>query len=536
MSWKDLMTSIPHLLLVVLLSAACSAPAPEPAATVASAPEPTYWPTEGWRTSTPEEQGMDSERLADMLATMRKRNHGIDSVLIVRNGFLVLEANVSPFTSGSKHDLYSCTKSFVSTLVGMALEEGMIESVEQPVLDFFPERRVARRDADKEAMTLEDLLTMRTGLDCHDSDEHDFRGVREMWASDDWVQHVLDLPMLEAPGTRFEYCNQASFLLSAILRQTTGMSALTFAEQRLFGPLGISDVSWPASPQGINIGYGDMSLRPTDMAKFGYLYLNQGVWDGAQVVPSAWVEASTRKHVTGTTEHSGYGYQWWIDSPSLLARLGWTDDPRFYLALGYAGQYIVVVPERNMVVVFAGSIKYGRNLLRLLYSTSPLRLLNSAIIKAAESSEPLPANRRGLARMESLIAALERPGQPKPVPPLPEMAHRVSGKTFQLDDNPYNMQSFSLRFQEKTAELLILDKGRRVFSIGLDDVYRYNETNRKVCKGHWSNDHTFVIDVVVIGHSERFEQTMTFEGDEVSLLIKSVTAGEMARITGRRED
>ena len=127
-----------------------------------------------------------------------------------------------------------------------------------------------------------------------------------MRGSSDWVQFVLDLPMVEAPGTRFEYCNSASFLLSAIIQETTGMTALDFAEEYLFGPLGIEDVIWPTSPQGINIGWGEMRLKPHDMAKFGYLYLNQGRWDDQQIVSVDWVTISTKKQISGTL-FDGYG-------------------------------------------------------------------------------------------------------------------------------------------------------------------------------------------------------------------------------------
>jgi len=159
-------------------------------------------------------------------------------------------------------------------------------------------------------MTLEHVLTMATGLKCQDSYLYRWRGLRQVERSEDWVQFMLDLPMAEEPGTRFEYCNGASFLLSAIIQETTGMSALEFANEHLFGPLGIIDVTWSSNPQGITIGYSGLRMTPHDMAKIGYLYLNEGQWDGEQVVPAKWVKASTREHISATLE-DGYGYQWW---------------------------------------------------------------------------------------------------------------------------------------------------------------------------------------------------------------------------------
>jgi len=207
--------------------------------------------------------------------------------------------------------------------------------------------------------------------------------------SEDWIQFMLDLPMAEAPGSRFEYCNGVSFLLSAIIQQTTGMSALAFAEEHLFSPLGISDVVWPSNPEGITIGWGELRMKPHDMAKIGYLYLNGGSWDGKQVVPASWVKASTRKHVSATLE-DGYGYQWWVDASGI------------YMALGYAGQFIFVVPEKDMIVVFVSDLEEQDFYV-------PQRLLNDFIIPAAESSTPLPDNPDGMTLLESRLKALAAP-------------------------------------------------------------------------------------------------------------------------------
>lgn len=333
---------------------------------------------------------MDSEKLADMLDAIQEQGYDIDSVLVVRHGHMVLDAYVHPFGPDRKHVIHSCTKSIVSALIGIAIDQGHIEDVDQPMLDIFPERAAANRDANKEAMTLEDLLTMSTGLKCRDSYLYRWRGLNELRASGDWVQFVLDLPTAEEPGTRFEYCNSASFLLSAIIQETTGMSALAFAEEHLFGPLGITDVEWPSNPQGINIGWGELRMRSHDMAKIGYLYLNKGEWDGQQVVPAEWVEASTRQHISARTLQDGYGYQWWI-APSGT-----------FMALGYAGQYIVVVPEKDMIVVFTSDLPEQQFFV-------PQELLDAFIIPAAQSSKPLPENPAGVARLTSLIGTLASP-------------------------------------------------------------------------------------------------------------------------------
>jgi CubicO group peptidase (beta-lactamase class C family) len=351
--------------------------------------KPDYWPTDGWRASTPEQEGMRSEVLAEMLAEIEDKEHDIDGVFVVRNGHLVLDAYVAPFDANTRHVIHSCTKSVVSTLIGIAIDKGYIEGVDQPFLELFPGRTVANLDAGKVAMTLRDVLTMASGLECRDSYLYGWDGLEEMAKTDDWVQYILDLPMAEPPGSRFEYCNGGSFLLSAVIQETTGMSAQAFAEQHLFGPLGISDFEWPANPRGINIGWGQLKMRPHDMTKFGYLFLNDGVWEGDQVVPAEWVEASTQKHIDATL-YDGYGYQWWVD------------DAGVYLALGYAGQFIYVVPDKEMVAVFVSDLA-DRDFF------VPWGHLHDYIIPAAESSEPLPPDAEGSAWLKLAVEAFAEP-------------------------------------------------------------------------------------------------------------------------------
>jgi CubicO group peptidase (beta-lactamase class C family) len=333
---------------------------------------------------------MDSEMLVQVLDTIQQEGHDIDSVTVIRNGYVVAEAYLYPFRPDSRHVVRSCTKSVVSALVGIAIEQGYIEGVHQPVLDLFPGRSAANLDAQKQAMTLEHLLMMASGLDCQDSYLYRWRGLYQVMQSQDWVQSILDLPMAEAPGTRFEYCNSGSFLLSAIVQQATGLSALAFAQQHLFGPLGISDVEWSSNPQGISIGWSDLHLRPQDMAKIGYLYLNEGLWEGQQRLPAEWVGASTRQHIPAQTLSDGYGYQWWVDAEG------------FYMALGYGGQCIFVVPAQNMVVVFTSNLAERDFFV-------PETLLKDLIIPAAKSPTPLPANPDGVAALESRVESLANP-------------------------------------------------------------------------------------------------------------------------------
>ncbi len=345
--------------------------------------KPEYWPTQGWRTASPESQGMDSALLLDMLDVIWQNDIKIDSVLVIRNGYIVLDAYGYPFDAADRQNIYSCSKSVTSALIGIAIDKDYIKGVYQPVLDFFPEHTAQNLDADKKAMTLEHLLTMSSGLDCRDSYRYRWIGLEQMKKSPDWVQFMIDLPMAKEPGTHFNYCNGATFLLSAILQQKTGMDALSFAQKHLFEPLGISEVSWPANPQGITVGYGRIYMRPRDMAKFGYLYLNNGLWEDKQIISSRWIKESTRKHAS-TKGLMDYGYQWW------------TMGSGAYTALGYHGQFIFVVPHKNIVAVFTSNLD-----LKDIFT--PSVLLRSNIIPSVKADKPLPENTEQEKALQELI-------------------------------------------------------------------------------------------------------------------------------------
>jgi len=301
---------------------------------------PPYWPTQGWRTSTPAEQGMDAERLARMLNSVRRQNLDLHSLLVIRNGYLVSETYFGSNTPDTRREIYSVTKSFIATLVGIASDKGLIAGVERAVGDFFPDRTFANWDAAKQAMTLENLLTMTTGLDWPEEDAT----FRQLYGSRDWVQFVMDEPMRRQPGSEFLYCSGCSHVLSAIIQQQAGMNTRDFAQRELFEPLGINDAVWDTDTTGIPIGGWGLQLTPREMAKLGYLYLNGGVWDGRQIVSAGWVKAATQKH-TETDTDLGYGYQWWTY-------------PRWgaYAALGRYGQTIFVIPDLNLIVVTTAAL------------------------------------------------------------------------------------------------------------------------------------------------------------------------------------
>jgi len=421
--------------------------------------KPDYWPTKNWKTASPESQGMDSAVLLNMLEVIWQNDIKIDSVLVVRNGYIVLDAYSYPRDEADIHNIYSCSKSVTSALVGIAIDQGYIKGVNQPVLDFFPERVAKNLDADKEAMTLAHLLTMSSGLDCRDSYRYHWIGLEQMKASADWVQFMIDLPMAKEPGTHFNYCNGATFLLSAVLQQKTGLDALSFAEKHLFKPLGISGVIWPSNPQGVTVGYGKIHMRPQDMAKFGFLYLNNGLWDDKRIISSRWIKDSTRKHVA-TNGLLDYGYQWW------------TTGAGEYGAMGYGGQFIFVVPRKNIIAVFTSNLDLKNIFI-------PSVLLRSNIIPSVKSDKPLPENLQEQKTLKDLMALWQ-----KTSPKDREKIREKTGKApSSLLPGEYvnNAYGFSARYDPK---LTITDhamkpgqifrkkapQGIPIFSIALGDI------------------------------------------------------------------
>jgi CubicO group peptidase (beta-lactamase class C family) len=324
--------------------------------------EAVYWPTKAWRVAAPEEQGMDAALLQEMLDAINEQNLSVDSVVVVHNGYIVTERCYSPYKKDTPHEVYSITKSVVSALIGIAIQEGYINSVEEPVLDLFPGRTFENDDARKRSMTLEHLLTMSSGL------EWDWD---EMVSSRDWVQYVLDQPMYIEPGKEFLYSSGNAHVLSAVIQEASGQNTHEFAQQHLFDPLGIAETNWQKDIDGIVKGGWGLKLVPRDMAKLGYLYLNKGVWDGQQIVPTSWIEATTAKHIQVPEPLEPWdlymGYLWWLHE----------DGP--YAAHGMKGQFIYVIPESDLVVVFTGDIPDAK-------FAQPQLLIRDYIIPACHSS------------------------------------------------------------------------------------------------------------------------------------------------------
>lgn len=348
---------------------------------------PASWPSATWPTSTPEAEGIDPAAIEALHQDILAGTYGlVDHFLLIRNGRVVADyhyeqdyariaaafdttdhqynynhPNWHPYYQGTDlHSLQSVTKSITSAALGIALDEGLIEGVDVPVMPFFAEYSPDTSDPRKEAMTLEDLLTMRSGIAWntaggYSDSEH---STIAMELSDAWMPFILGQPMDAEPGTVYEYNDGASVLIGEIIRKATGQRADLWAAERLFAPLGITDYYWKITPSGEADTEGGLYLKTHDLARIGYLFLRGGVWEGKQLISREWVETSTKPIVPDVQPNDsydgpGYGYQWWVPDQQ-------NGEAVVFAGNGYGGQFVLVAPAYDIVAVFNGWHIHGR--------------------------------------------------------------------------------------------------------------------------------------------------------------------------------
>jgi len=337
-----------------------------------------YWPTAGWRDASPGAHGMDGAQLEQARDALLQQAPHMTSLLIVRGGHLVTEWYADGAAPDTLHNVMSVTKSVLSLLVGIAIQTGDLEGLDESLGDLLPDYFTSSSDARKRAITVRDLLSMRSGL----AWEEYGPSVVEMTSSKNWVRYVLDLPLEHDPGERYNYSTGDSQLLSAMLARATGMTALAFADLYLFGPLGIERRNWPADPQEVTVGGAELSLTPRDMAKIGYLVLNEGQWEDSAIVPAAWIEESTRQQALVVPPGAracpaiGYGLLWWLRPQGEYASA---------MAVGFGGQYIYVIPERDLVVVMTGDASSPPKQFRSNRMLCEFNFVEDTIIPALEA-------------------------------------------------------------------------------------------------------------------------------------------------------
>jgi CubicO group peptidase (beta-lactamase class C family) len=463
------------------------------------------WPTRQWQTSTPEEQGMDSADLAKLVAYGASRS--LDSLLIARHGRIVLDAYYAPYSAEIPHIVNSATKAVIGTLTAMAVKDGLLDSTDRPMLDFFANRSVADVDQRKKAITVQHLLDMTSGIDWREPTDGPPVTFFEMQGSRDWTQFILDRPMSNTPGDIFNYNSGNPHLLSAILTKLTGMSAEDYAKARLFGPLGITDWKWRRDPQGISTGGNGLALLPRDMARIGYLYLRHGQWEDKTLVPPAFVERASRAMIDMNLK---------FEPDFRYSNFFWALPKRnVYMAVGYHCQVIMVFPALDIVAVTTARDFY------------PFGVVTDYISGAVKSESALPPSPDGASLLADAIREVSTE-KPTEVGTTPETAATISGRIYTFPGNALGLKSLSLTLtgpQPRVDFEFYRGPGAPPVKaggpIGLDGLYRRGEAvplGVTAMKGGWLTDRIFEIRRMTLGGGFAAQKyTLLFHDDELNI-------------------
>lgn len=407
--------------------------------------------------STPEMQGVSADVLHHLFDAMDASDINFHSVMVMRNGYVIGEGWWAPYAPQYRHSLFSLSKSFTSAAVGLAINEGHF-TIEDTVISFFPDLAPKEISANLAAMKVKHLLTMTTG---HAADE----GLRTDTMP--WVQSFLAAPIVHEPGTFYVYNTTATYMLSAIVQKTTGKTVLEFLKPRLMDPLKIEGADWEVSPQGINTGGYGLRIRTEDIAKFSQLYLNKGKWKGKQLIPEAWVEASTRKQWTFTANpfggknpqpvddwQQGYGYQFWRTQHN-----GFRSD-------GLYGQFGIVLPDQQTVVAITEESFNTQKTLNFVWDILIPGLQNNTLPANSSAQQQLKTKLKNL-QVKFPVAAAASP-----------TAGHVSAKKFVLDSNALGAKAVTFNFSNNACEMVVdYDQGTRKLNFGLNTWQKAKNSN-----------------------------------------------------------
>ena len=305
---------------------------------------------DGWTVSHLTDQSVDPVPIQRFLLSIpANKNHNLHSLLLVKDDHLILEHYFEDNHATTQHDLRSVTKSITSLLLGIAVDKDFIKSIDDPILKYLPAYKILKNDdPEKQNITIRHLITMSSGLECNDWDKKSKGQEDKMYKKKDWVKFILDLPMSTNPGDTSLYCTGGVVVLGEIISYASGQNLDAFAHTNLFEPLGISNYKWSYIKKSDKVDSGGhLYMTPRDMAKIGQLILNKGVWKNKRIVSAGWIDESTRIHTH--ISHVNYGFLWWR-IPFSMGQY----KIESICATGNGGQYIIIVPELNLVSVFTG--------------------------------------------------------------------------------------------------------------------------------------------------------------------------------------
>jgi len=388
--------------------------------------------------STPESLGISSQAILNFVeAAEKERPDDLHSFMLVRHGKVAAQGWWNPYNPESPHMLFSLSKSFTSTAIGIAQAEGLL-SINDPVISFFPEQAPKEPSANLQAMRIRDLLKMNSG---HQEDATG-RMTRDTVS---WVRGFLSLPVEHKPGTHFVYNSAATFMLSAIIQKVTGKTLLDYLTPRLFEPLGIEHPTWENSPEGINVGGWGLKVRTKDIANFGQLYLQKGMWNEKQLVPAAWVaEATSLQTSNGSNPKSdweqGYGYQFWRCRHNL------------YRGDGAFGQYCIVFPEHDAVLAMTSGTKDMGAIMNLVWE----------YVLPALQEKPLAENKEAFNALQAKLGNLKlsiSKGDASST-----LVKSISGKTYAMAANDEKISSVTFDLKSKTPSVTFY-RGAKSFNV-----------------------------------------------------------------------
>jgi CubicO group peptidase (beta-lactamase class C family) len=449
--------------------------------------------------SSPEAQGVSSSAVLSFLDAA-DRLDSLHSFMLLRHGRVIAEGWWAPYGADSPHALYSLSKSFTATAVGLAVADGKL-SLDDPVLKFFPDEAPARPSRNLRAMRVRDLLRMCTG--------HQTEPPRT--ASQPWVRSFLAHPVPFKPGTHFLYNTSATYLLSAIVQKATGRTLLDYLRPRLFEPLGIERPTWEASPQGVSAGGYGLSIRTEDIAKFGQFYLQKGEWAGKRLVPAAWVEAATAlQTANGSSPDSdwdqGYGYQFW------RSRHG------AYRGDGAFGQFCIVLPGQDAVVAITAGVRDMQAVLNLVWD----RLLPGM------RPAPLAADERARERLQRRLKGLAL--RPQEGAASAASAAKVWGRKYEFPANGQKLEAVTLEGGGKDGTVTLvarfngaeqrIDCGRGAWRKG-KGAWGQLPLQPVAGSGAWTGDDTFAVKLCFYETPFIFTARLKFSGDEVRCDVES---------------
>jgi CubicO group peptidase (beta-lactamase class C family) len=449
--------------------------------------------------ATPESQGVAAADIQAFLEQAEQTIDALHSVMVVRHGRVIAEGWWKPYAVGEPHMLFSLSKSFTSTAVGLAIADGKLH-LEDAIVDFFPDKVPSQPSANLKAMRIRDLLTMQTGH--HDEDIQNFPFTLEGSA----VVRFLQVPVSHKPGTFFVYNTPATYMLSAIVQKVTGQTVLDYLRPRLFEPLGIENPSWEMSKEGVAMGGFGLSIKTEDIARFGQLYLQKGTWQGKQLVPAEWVAAATSRQVSNGSSptsdwEQGYGYQFW------RARHG------FYRGDGAYGQFCLVLPQYDTVIAITSGTRDMASVMNLVWDRLVPALKPAALAPNAAADKALA----------SKLAALTLPPQAETTPST--VASAVNGRRYAFDSNPQTIESATFEptgdgaavtfhmdglDQKITASPGAWRKGTLRFK-GVDDVV--------ATTGGWTAGDTYTLKVVRYRTPFITTYRLRFAGDALDLTV-----------------